>query len=844
MTIRRVALIFDDTVRQDTTGTYCRRALEKLVEVEHFLPGSLAKVPRSGFDLYLNVDDGLRYRFPGDLRPCAFWAIDTHLDFEWYRAKAEDFDFVLAAQRDGAQRLHSEGIPSAQWLPLACDPEVHRKHDVPKRYDVCFVGNLLPGRRAEAVQHLQKHFADVFVGRRYFDEMAETYSASRVVFNRSVLGDVNMRVFEALACGSLLVTNELSDNGQAELFRNGEHLVTYRDLDELVEKITYYLEHEDERERIAAAGRKEVLAAHTYRHRMETILSEVERTRKETVTNCGTDTAQRPTDPYYYEFSRQELLALVPATARRVLDVGCAAGCLGQAIKARQKASVCGIELSPEVARTAEQHLDEVIIGDVEEMELSFEEGHFDCIVCGDVLEHLQRPKQFLRQARRWLAPGGCLVASIPNVRYHSVIRGLLAGDWTYEPAGLLDRGHLRFFTRREIEKLFYRAGYRLCRIEPIPNPDHDQWQRCGRPGELRAGSLQIRGMTGDEAGEFYVIQYLVEAAPRETPDRGLTSIVILTYNQLQYTRLCVESILRYTDEPIELVFVDNASSDGTVDYLRTVPGAKLIANSENRGFPAGVNQGIGAAAGQNVLLLNNDVVVTTGWLDRLLQALYSGPNVGLVGPVSNNVSGPQQIRARYDDLARLDGFAWEHGKVNDGRYFPTDRLVGFALLIRREVIPRIGLFDERFGIGCFEDDDFCRRAAAAGYQLLIASDAFLHHFGSQTFRASGVHLGHVLRENERVYRKKWEGDASAQGAKGPPPDPSAKAPAPARPWVVRSAPEGGLLLETSRLLENGTGSEPIPAEPDSADPSGGACPPFSTRHQTAPDLPVYDLPR
>jgi hypothetical protein len=277
MNIRRVALVYDDTVRHDTTGTHCRRALDNLVKVEHFLPRGLPNVPRAGFDLYLNVDDGLRDRFPGDLRPSAFWAIDTHLDFEWYRAKAGDFDLVLAAQRDGARRLQGQGIPSARWLPLACDPDVHRKHDVPKRYDVCFVGNLLPGARTEAVRHLQKHFAGMFVGRCYLDEMAETYSASRIVLNRSVLGDVNMRVFEALACGSLLVTNDLADNGQAELFRAGEHLVTYRDLDDLVEKVAYYLEHEDEGERIAAAGREAVLAAHTYRHRMETILRTVDK---------------------------------------------------------------------------------------------------------------------------------------------------------------------------------------------------------------------------------------------------------------------------------------------------------------------------------------------------------------------------------------------------------------------------------------------------------------------------------------------------------------------------------------------------------------------------------------
>ena len=104
--------------------------------------------------------------------------------------------------------------------------------------------------------------------------MARIYSASRIVFNRSIRNDVNMRVFEALACGSLLVTNDLADNGQDELFQDGVHLATYRDPEELLEKVAYYLAHEEEREPIAAAGRAEALARHTYRHRMERLLAE------------------------------------------------------------------------------------------------------------------------------------------------------------------------------------------------------------------------------------------------------------------------------------------------------------------------------------------------------------------------------------------------------------------------------------------------------------------------------------------------------------------------------------------------------------------------------------------
>ena len=131
---------------------------------------------------------------------------------------------------------------------------MHRRFDVEKTHDVAFVGNIFPGPRAELVRLLQGRFRSMFVGRAYFEEMARIYSAARLVFNRSLKNDVNMRVFEAVACGSLLLTNDLAENGQAELFRDGVHLATYRDGDELLDKAAYYLKHEALRERIAAAG--------------------------------------------------------------------------------------------------------------------------------------------------------------------------------------------------------------------------------------------------------------------------------------------------------------------------------------------------------------------------------------------------------------------------------------------------------------------------------------------------------------------------------------------------------------------------------------------------------------
>lgn len=234
-------------------------------------------------------------------------------------------------------------------------------------------------------------------------------------------------------------------------------------------------------------------------------------------------------------------------------------------------------------------------------------------------------------------------------------------------------------------------------------------------------------------------------------------SIVIANHNGLEYLRMCVLAVRLFTRSAYELVVVDNGSSDGSVEWLSAQPDIRVVANAENLGFPAASNQGIERARGDLVLLLNNDVVVTPGWLERLLGALERSERIGLVGPVTNRISGPQQVRASYTDLASLESFAGRWARTNAGRLASTDRLVGFCLLIRKELFDRIGLLDERFGIGNFEDDDFCRRALAAGYDAVISAETFVHHFGSVTFRALGIDLANrVLEHSENLFREKW----------------------------------------------------------------------------------------
>src|ERR1700722_6743395 len=190
MSIRRVCVIYDDRDRPETTGGYCLRALRELTTATHILPDQLTGLNPRDFDLFVRIDDGLDYQVPPSLHPLLWCAIDTHLDQQRCLAQARSADITFTAQKPGADALLIAGITNVEWLPLGCDPGIHRPHDIPKLYDVCFVGNLFPGPRSELIELLRRKFANHFVGRAYFEEMARTYSASRTVFNRSIRDDL------------------------------------------------------------------------------------------------------------------------------------------------------------------------------------------------------------------------------------------------------------------------------------------------------------------------------------------------------------------------------------------------------------------------------------------------------------------------------------------------------------------------------------------------------------------------------------------------------------------------------------------------------------------------------
>jgi GT2 family glycosyltransferase/tetratricopeptide (TPR) repeat protein len=246
-----------------------------------------------------------------------------------------------------------------------------------------------------------------------------------------------------------------------------------------------------------------------------------------------------------------------------------------------------------------------------------------------------------------------------------------------------------------------------------------------------------------------------------------LTSLVILCCNEADCTRLCLEGVLRHTTPPYELVLVDNGSTDATpalLEGFRHRPGperVEVIHNDTNLGYPAGCNQALRRARGEYVVLLNNDVVVTPVWLDGLLRTAR-GEGAGLVGPVSNYASPPQLVPAAYADLASLDAFALGRHREYAGGVLRVPRLTGFCLLVEREVFERVGLLDERFGPGFFDDDDLCLRAARAGFRMAVALDVYVHHFGSRTFSTLGLDPHRLLAENLARFRDKWGPEAAA----------------------------------------------------------------------------------
>lgn len=236
-----------------------------------------------------------------------------------------------------------------------------------------------------------------------------------------------------------------------------------------------------------------------------------------------------------------------------------------------------------------------------------------------------------------------------------------------------------------------------------------------------------------------------------------MTSIIIVTYNKFDYNKLCIESIRQYTEPgSYEIIVVDNNSTDGTVEWLQRQPDIRLICNRENVGFPAGCNQGMAVAGGDSILLLNNDTIVTPQWLTNLKKCLFNADDIGAVGAVTNSCSNFQSIPTEYASIEEMIGFARQINHSDPELWEERARLVGYCMLIKAEVVRKIGLLDEFFSPGNYEDDDYSLRIRNAGYRLVLCRDTFIHHFGSVSFGERTDQFNHLLETNKQRFTEKW----------------------------------------------------------------------------------------
>ena len=210
-----------------------------------------------------------------------------------------------------------------------------------------------------------------------------------------------------------------------------------------------------------------------------------------------------------------------------------------------------------------------------------------------------------------------------------------------------------------------------------------------------------------------------------------ITSIVIFASDGLEYTKACVESVLKYTRWPFELVLVDTGAADGTAAYFDSLPKAKVIKNEAGLGFAKLYNQAVKLASGDYLLFLEGNAVVTANWLDNLLACMESDPKVGLVGPMSNLAAEGQLVRVSYGaSIVAMHKFAKRFNKRDASKHVEIDVLAGFCLLARKSAVEKIGLLPDNSGASGLDYIGYCKRARSVGFKLIRAGDTFVHHCG------------------------------------------------------------------------------------------------------------------
>lgn len=686
--------------------------------------------------------------------PIVGLAADWNLLFHRYRRDYLPRCDLILTDVPGVAVIKKAGFEHAQVANLFGLEQAFLDYDlatVERDIDVLFVGNLHVAVQAERLPWLARlaqlgqRWNVQIVSGVFGAEYRRLLRRAKIVFNRSIRGECNKRVFEAAWAGALLFQE--ADNAEIRNWLQEDTEFVPYTAENLEARIEYFLEHGDERRAIIEAARARAGQCDfgTCWFNTATKLAEQLPALRE---RAERRQARAPASPP--SSAAAEPIAVLDGLRQAELAVQ--AGQTAQAISlARQTLDrLERTDALPPAAVYTEPWTRGFDVTRVEWERCAW-------LNAGDSVAELRSKQTLLR----W--------------RLHLLLADL-TGDLAHFHEAVLARPDLPV-SRAALGCALARAG------RPVESRSHLALAVAGQPFDTAAARAlgQILLDLGDTAARQTLEQQrrlLVKAAPavlsvedwfapRPTA-QGLASIIILCCNEVEATRRCLESVRQHTRQPYELILVDNGSVDDTPTLLTEVRLTwsepvlvEVIQNETNRGYPAGVNQGLTAAQGDFIVLLNNDTVVTPEWLDGLIRAVLAEGEPALVGPVSNYAPPPQFVPPGYDDLSGLDAFAAAHQREFAGRILDHPRLTGFCLLLPRSALRRIGGMDERYGAGFFDDDDLCVRARQAGLRLRVALDVYIHHEGSRTFRALGIDTDAQLQRNFEQFRAKW-GDEQA----------------------------------------------------------------------------------
>jgi GT2 family glycosyltransferase len=246
-------------------------------------------------------------------------------------------------------------------------------------------------------------------------------------------------------------------------------------------------------------------------------------------------------------------------------------------------------------------------------------------------------------------------------------------------------------------------------------------------------------------------------------------SFVILAYNNWELTHKCLITLLQSFNDAhrvkrIEIIIVDNGSNETTKYNMQQFVKSAACDNISlhcvllpiNLGYPSGINKGLGFCKGTIIGVLNNDLIFPRMWLDPLVALLEADPIYGFAAPFLSYAPSIQHVPGKFNSAEELEDFAVSFTQLNKDKVILTHKVIGACLLLRREVLDTVGGNDFWFGIGNYDDDDWCLRVRLAGYRIAVVGGSYVHHFGHASFKQQTGHFNTSMEINAAKFARKW----------------------------------------------------------------------------------------